>query len=278
MGILDSVFGGSGRNERLMQIARATEEAKIRAAQEKRDREIYNEQKRRQDANQKKVDAQYAEQKRIAAEAATASTEAEAKRQGDIRTGMGNIDAAFGQFDDNWYNNLMSSYTDLYNPSIDTEAAKAKDTLTAALAGRGILESSVGAAKLAEAEEKRIAARTQIGNDALTYADSVKNKLAGTKNSLYDVNSSSADPEGVKARAIGEATNLASSAATQFQSPSQSGDFSVSTPLSSVSSIFGDLATPFIAGLQAQSNRAKNTNTGVKATGLSSGGSARIVS
>lgn len=276
MGFLDNIFGG-GRNQRIMEIARATEEARLRDEQQARDDRMYADQKKRQLANDKKIADQYAEEKRVAAEAKAGADAAEAERQARIRSGMGEIDTAFGQFDDNWYNGLMTSYTDQYNPTIDKEAAKAKDTLTAALAGRGILESSVGAAKLAEAEEKRIAARTQIGNDALTYADSVKGKVASQKNNLYDVNNSSADPLAVKASAIGDATSLAQSAGTQFQSPGQGGDFAVSTPLTSIPGIFNDLATPFIAGLQANSNKARPGNTGIKASGLSSGGSSRIV-
>mgnify|MGYP001004377967 FL=1 len=98
-----------------------------------------------------------------AAQAQAEQAAAEAARQSRIREGQANIDTAFGQFDDNYFGNFQKSFTDFYNPQIADQYARAKDKLIAALAGRGTLESTVGAAKFGDLE------KTKLDSDCLLY-------------------------------------------------------------------------------------------------------------
>ena len=145
-------------------------------------------------------------------EAARAEAETRAreeKRQADILAGKGKIDEAYSGFDDDYYGGYKDTYTDYYNPQVDDQYKTALDQLTAALSGRGILESSPGIAKLGELQKSYDQGRTQVANDADVASRSLRSNVENSKTDLYALNQSSADPEGIGARATGQATALA---------------------------------------------------------------------
>lgn len=144
-----------------------------------------------------------------AAAAAEAETKArEEKRQGDIKAGNAAIDSAFGQYTPEYYDRFKSTYTGNYNPEIDKQYDAATGKLTAALAGRGMLESSLSANKFGEAQTTRNTARARVANDAEVAAGDLKGKIASRKADLYSLNQAAADPEGIAAQATGAATAL----------------------------------------------------------------------
>lgn len=151
-----------------------------------------------------------------AAQAQAEQAAAEAARQSRIREGQANIDTAFGQFDDNYFGNFQKSFTDFYNPQIADQYARAKDKLIAALAGRGTLESTVGAAKFGDLEKTKLDSEADIGNRAVDETNNLRKQVEGTKSNLYEINRGAADPAGINARAIGEATSIV---APRTQSP-----------------------------------------------------------
>jgi hypothetical protein len=152
-----------------------------------------------------------------AAKAAKAEAETkarEAKRQADIKTGNANIDSAFSQYSPEYYQKFTGTYQDNYNPQIDKQHEGAVGRMTAALAGRGMLDSSVGAAKFGEAETARNDARLKVAGDAQVAAGDIKQKVAARKSDLYSLNQAAADPEGIAAQAVGASTALTGQPAT----------------------------------------------------------------
>lgn len=129
----------------------------------------------------------------------------EERRQENIRQGQAGIDTAFSQFDPAYYDKFKTDYTGFYTPQIADQYAKARDKLTATLAGRGMLESTVGAAKFGDLAKTRSDSEADIGNQAVDASNSLKKQVEDTKSNLYSINQSAADPAGVSARAIGEA-------------------------------------------------------------------------
>jgi fructose-specific component phosphotransferase system IIB-like protein len=144
-----------------------------------------------------------------AAQAARAQRKAEDKRQTDIRAGQAGIDTAFSQFDPAYYDKFKSAYTDNYNPQIADQYGVAKDKLVATLAGRGTLESTVGANKFAQLGKTKTNAEADIGASSTDAANALKEKVEGAKTNLYTLNQAAADPQGIATQAIGQATSIA---------------------------------------------------------------------
>lgn len=132
----------------------------------------------------------------------------EAERQRKITEGKGRIDSAFSQFDDGYYDQYGQDYLGFYTPQLEDQYASARDKLTAILAGKGVLEGTPGASRIAELDKKYNTTRTQVANDAEAASRDLRTRVENNKTDLYSLNQSSADPEGIGARAIGQATAL----------------------------------------------------------------------
>lgn len=132
----------------------------------------------------------------------------ERQRQEDIKTGQASIDTAFSQFDPAYYDKYKTDYTGYYTPQIADQYGIAKDKLAATLAGRGTLDSTVGANKFAQLDKTRADSEADIGNQAADAANGLKKQVADTKSNLYSINQSAADPAGVSAQAIGQASAI----------------------------------------------------------------------
>ncbi len=132
----------------------------------------------------------------------------EVNRQQDITTGKGKIDKAFQQFTPDYYNNFGKSYTNFYSPQLNDQYAQARGKLTAALAGKGTLESTAGIGMEGRLAKERDTAATTIGNEAQDAKNKLRSNVERGKSDLYALNESSADPQAINNRAIGEATAL----------------------------------------------------------------------
>lgn len=197
-----------------------------------------------------------AEQERLRAEE-------EARRQ-RITQGQGAIDTAFANYNDDYYSGFKNAYTGNYLPEIDDQETKARDALTARLAGQGVLESTVGASKLAELAKKANEARTRVGNEATDQSNALRGKVEQAKTNLYSVNNSSADPNAINARATGEATSLA--APTSY------------TPLGNLfTDLLGSVATAAGANANSPSSFFGRNTGGFSAAPTSGSGSGRVV-
>lgn len=154
----------------------------------------------------------------------------EAQRQADIKTGQGNIEKAFSQFDPAYYDKFKTDYTGYYTPQIADQYSTAKDKLAATLAGRGTLDSTVGASKFAQLDKTRADSEADIGNQSTDASNNLKKSVEDTKTNLFQINNSAADPAGISAQAIGQASAIA---APRALSPLGQVFASVLQPLSS---------------------------------------------
>lgn len=166
--------------------------------------------------------------------------EQEAKRKENVTADNRAIDSAFGSFNDDYFKKIRDNYVGVYTPQIDDQFGKSKDKLVAALAGRGILESSVGSQALADLQKSAADQRVKVGNDALEFANGVKTKVGDAKNNLYAQSASSSDPSAIARSATSEATSLAQQGALTPQQP--------------LADIFGSFLTPFLAASTASQN------------------------
>lgn len=132
----------------------------------------------------------------------------EIMRQHDVNLGRIGIDQAFDRFGDDYYNQYKQDYTGYYNPQLDEQYGKVVDKTTAALAGRGMLESSVGANTYADLAKQQAEARTNIANEATDASNKLRGTVENAKSNLYSLNEASADPQAVNAQAVGQATAL----------------------------------------------------------------------
>lgn len=124
----------------------------------------------------------------------------EEERQARIRQGQGQIDAAFAQYDQPFYDKASSTYLDYYNPQLEDQYAKARKNLIFDLGRSGLLESTAGADRFAELDKAKGTAAQQIAGGAQDYAQGLRNRVEQSKTSLYDLNSSAADPSSIGAR------------------------------------------------------------------------------
>jgi hypothetical protein len=184
----------------------------------------------------------------------------EAKRRTDIQTGQSSIDSAFAQFNDPYFANFKNAYMGTQNPEIERQYGVAKDKEIAGLAGRGVLDSTIGANDLGLLEQRRGDAQGNVANDAADAASNFKNQVEKTKSDLYSLNTAAADPNMIANRAQGESTALIP---PQARSP--------------LGNLFGDLLAPVAAygnaSAYAPGNRYSPLNYGAPTSGA---GNSRI--
>ena len=162
----------------------------------------------------------------------------EAARQAAIKSGKKNINSAFGQFNDSYYGDFKKAHLDYYLPQLDTQYAEANGKMIAALAGRGMLESTVGADKSAGLLTDYNTQRTGIANEAQSAANKLKSTVENSKTDLYALNSASEDPAAMGARAVGQASTLVAS-----------------PPFSPLGQVFASSLQPLVAAQNAYNTR-----------------------
>jgi hypothetical protein len=164
-----------------------------------------------------------------AAQIAQQQKQDEADREAKVTQGQGEIDQAFSQFNDPYFNKFQTDYFNAQKPQIDQQYSDAKDALSSALADRGILSSTIAGTafgKLDQAHGDQTAAAT---NQAADAANQFKNQIDQEKTNLYSLNSASADPSTIATQAEG-----ASAALVPPTGPTQLGN------------LFGSVLSPYV--------------------------------
>jgi hypothetical protein len=207
-----------------------------------------------------------AQQQQVAQDASEQMRADEAKRQAMITGNRGAVDSAFAGFNDDFYKTAADKYTAAYLPQLEDDRTKSLDQLKAALAGRGTLESSVGINQIGELEKRAAQERAAIASRGSDFANSIREKVGSSKNSLYDAASSAADPQGFAARATGEATNLVNMGGiVPFGTPTAYGSQpeanGVAQPQNS--SAFGAILAPLVGAANSALNAPKARGGGV---------------
>jgi hypothetical protein len=185
-------------------------------------------------------------------------------RQSNIKKGQQNIEGNFAQYNDPYYQNYEQNQVGYYKPQLEDQFKRARDTLTASLADRGILESSVGADQLAQLQKRHDDQATQIASQAHDASNTLRGNVERAKTNLYAVNTAAADPNSVSARAQGEAGALA---APQSFTP--------------MANMFADLMQPLASFATAKMNSLPagyKSNAGGGSVPTTGAGTSRVVS
>jgi len=149
------------------------------------------------------------EQARIAEEQRQKMLADEQKRQDNIRAGNSAIENAFTQFNQPYFDKAKTDYLGFYLPQVDEQYGDARGKAVAKLFERGVLESTAGADTLSKLDKRAADERGKIGGAATDFAGGLKQQVDASKNNLFDLSRSAADPNAVAARAAGEAATLA---------------------------------------------------------------------
>jgi hypothetical protein len=151
---------------------------------------------------------QYEEEvRRIEAEAARVRA-AEASRQQNITLGQGEISSAFGQFNDDFYNNRMNSYTAYATPQLEKQYEDQMRSLTASLARSGNLNSSVRGELMSRLQEEYDKGKLTIADQARGFVDQARSSTEAARARLMESNAMLADPGIVRTSAAAEAARL----------------------------------------------------------------------
>lgn len=133
-----------------------------------------------------------------------------AKHDAAVTQGKSSIDQAFQQFDDPYYQKFAQTYKDTYNPQLNDQYALAKDKLTAILAGRDTLDSSIGADAISRQAKTYNDTQAAIGNKASDAANGLRSTVDNTKGQLYAENNNVADPLTMASQAQAQAGSIVS--------------------------------------------------------------------
>jgi hypothetical protein len=133
---------------------------------------------------------------------------AEQARQSRIRQGMGQINAQFSKFTDDFYNQRADAYQRFAMPQLDQQYADASRGLTFALARQGIGQSSEGNRRFGDLQGQFDLNRQGIVDQSLASAAdarrAVEDARAGLVSDLY----ATADPAAANSAALSRAAYL----------------------------------------------------------------------
>lgn len=118
----------------------------------------------------------------------------EQARKTRIVAGQGKIDDAFKVFDPAYYDKFKSDYTNYYNPQVDKQFTNARRDLGYQLANQGISNSTPGNRRFADLIDLYGQRRDQVAQNALTATAGLKTDVENNKATLYDQNTTAADP------------------------------------------------------------------------------------
>lgn len=270
---VDTLLGGSGKSQRNLAIYQAQQQAAAAAANEEQRIAAQADMERRLQEQMQREAAIVAQQQQAAQQASSQMRADEAARQAMIIGNRGKVDSAFAGFNDDFYRQAAERYTAANLPQLEDDRLKSLDQLKAALAGRGMLESTVGVNQFAELEKTAAQQRAQIAARGSDFANSIREKVGASKNSLYEAAGSAADPQGFAARATGEATSLVNlggvvpfGQATAYGSQGEAN--AVGAPQNS--SVFGSILAPLVgaasSALNAPKARSSITSAGTAPT------------
>lgn len=157
------------------------------------------------------------QQAAIAAQSAAEAKQGEADRQARIKQAQGTIDSAFSSsFSPDYFSKYEQANRSYYDPQVDNQYGRAKDKLTAQLAGQGILESGVGNQAMADLSSSYADNKASIAKSAADAVNGLKGRVNDAKTALYGMDLASADPQQLATTATATATSLA---APQSYSP-----------------------------------------------------------
>lgn len=149
---------------------------------------------------------QLAAQQQQQADQARADTN---RKNAALQTGMGNIDAAFQGFDDNYFNNLAKNYEDYAKPQLQDQYDQQKKNLIYALARKGNLNSTVAGDQQALLDQQNARNLTGIESTGMDYAAQARRDVQAARNDVTGQLNSSYDADAANTAAMAAAKSLA---------------------------------------------------------------------
>lgn len=135
----------------------------------------------------------------------------EQERQQNVLRGTGKVDAAFSGFNDDFYKQRETDYTDFYMPQVEQQGRDAGDQLTYSLARGGNLDSSTGAKQAANLTGKINEARGSVAEGAFGASAAARGDVENNRSDLIRMLEGGGN--------IANAANTAQSRAMQMTRP-----------------------------------------------------------
>jgi hypothetical protein len=143
-----------------------------------------------------------------AAASQAAIQQQQATTNANITQGQNNIDNAFSQFDNDYYNGITTAYENAENPQLTDQYNIANDQLNAALTGNGMGESSVGDNSRAQLEKTYATNQAQIADQGVNAANTLRTQVNNTEDQLSSMNATAANPSLAASEATADSTAL----------------------------------------------------------------------
>ena len=134
--------------------------------------------------------------------------EQEDQRRARITEGTASIDSAFAGFDDSFFSGIEQSANDFFNPQIDRQFDRTRETLIKNLARQGNLNASTGARQLADLDTAGQEQRVTFADKARGFATDSRADVENNRANLLRQLQASADPSAAAATAAGQAQVL----------------------------------------------------------------------
>ena len=131
--------------------------------------------------------------------------EAEEKRRARITEGTAAIDSQFSQFDDSFFGGIEQSANDFFNPQIDRQFDRTRETLIKNLARQGNLNASTGARQLADLDTAGQEQRATFADKSRGFATSSRADVENNRAELLRQLQASADPSAAAATSAAQA-------------------------------------------------------------------------
>ena len=135
-------------------------------------------------------------------------TREEEERQNRIQAGREAIDENFARFDDKYFDDYQTAYVDNFTPQIDRQHEDARAGLIAALASRGMNESTVAGVQLGDLQQARDEQHLNVASRASDATQQLRTRVENAKGDLYTLNQAAADPASANTQALGRASSL----------------------------------------------------------------------
>jgi len=190
----------------------------------------------------------------------------EEARQGKINQGRSSIDQQFSQFNDPYFEQRQTEYTDYYKPQLEDQYNDALEKSRLYFADRGGGRSSAAIRQTNDLLEEFNRQRQAIIDNASAYSNRSRASVEDTRNSLYNQLQSSADPAAA-----------AASAASQSQILNQP------EPFSPLGQVFADFTSTLQQNQLARGNAINprsqigTSNDHLVASGVNRGGASYFV-
>jgi hypothetical protein len=163
-------FGGGGGSNRLAAANNAAAEANLKMAQQQRQDEL--------------------------------------DRQNRVNQSIGNINSAFGQFDNNYFNQKGQDYLGVYQPQVDRQYKEAQSDTLYQLARQGITNSSAGAKAFGDLYRDYGQQNLSLQSKANDYMNQARQQVEAQRNSLINQATATANPSAAASEAANSVGSL----------------------------------------------------------------------